>query len=454
MKIMPSMKFLSYGVLWLLCTGYLLSAIYYSGATHRDSPTIREFGLRNDSCAIDEIGMHNVEPKTQDFRVSPFLLEGTWDFVADGINPTTGQVNLSKDTIVFSDPDDTGPMSLTVPVRIDPGQNLLNFEMTDFRGSCVRTYEVTGISVGEPFEIRGPCEVEVNTTVFFSLILQGDDQPFSVITSPDPASELKVSRDQGKGSFVLHQFEFQGENVPSGDRVGIANGGTLEIKFLDPGLYQLEVIWNMLEHPNGANIVEVGRAKVKVDVLPAGSPVTGLGLACAPIFNQITGKVCDEESVENVLAMPGAGATVRCKLHEGFAADELSVNVDEERDFAANIVPSASQLDLDQALGHLVDCSIEHEREHVKQLNKDFPHACDGCCCWQTPPELKDLGVTKAQCVANETLAYGRENDCLTDKINSLTTLPPGVKDILKAVRKDNKKRINLNNFPNCKNLA
>lgn len=242
---------------------------------------------------------------------------------------------------------------------IKPGQNLLTFGMSDMRGSCNVTYEVTGIGNGEPFKIKGPCVVPADQEVIFRLILDGDDVSFPPITNLGP-SVLNVTKDGN-----LHKFKFQGEEISSGTTNQTANGGDLAITFIDAGEYEVEFVWMMPSAPPDGHQspVEVSRATFNITVEPAGTVIPP-----DPPLPPGEKQRCHGNTINDAW-QAGLLGTVRCIGGEPVAVtnDKNIKNQieDFEKKIKAQIGISLTPKEKDDLIDIVRDCTEEHEQDHV-----------------------------------------------------------------------------------------
>jgi len=192
---------------------------------------------------------------------SAFLYVGDWNFTGTPLKFTGGAVSNPYDSFFMA----------TIQVNIGSGLNTIMFTMQDFlppsNGStpaCRAVAHIVGIDKDEPFEIKGPCEVEKDVEIHYHLILTGDAVPFPLITNPDGAQSVLNVRRKSGNSFQPYKFKFRGDLVSGGTQDGIENLGGVAVTFVDDGLYEMEVIWKMPAPPDAVNVVDVSTATKKV----------------------------------------------------------------------------------------------------------------------------------------------------------------------------------------------
>lgn len=429
-----------------------------SWAVHRSEPPVPRPVIEPPGCDIGEVGVHDAITELHGGSRSfeSYLFAGDWNFIGEGLNPFCGSIDGTKDS------------NFTVTKHVGPGANVLEFRLRQgqlaregdtgscvFSQTCTYKYSVTGIAGGEPFEVIGPCVVEKDVEIEFALILTGDDIPFSLINNGGP-SELNVRRKLG-GSFDLHQFKFQGQLVSSGTQVGIENGGGVAVTFVDDGLYEIEVVWKMPTGPDGVNIVEVSRAKKKVVVGDPGSVASSLGVTEAQLMAEVSGGRCspgaDCLSGNAVAICPAFGdlGEVVCldgKLRVKTFGDKILKEAME----CLNTQDTTKAAKLTEIF---IECTEEHEKEHISWFSHNDPDACKGLCCGAIPefPGKTDNDRVN-NCKDSERDAYNRDIQCFQHRLDQyqqgVISLSPEEEKCVKKFKKDSQDRIDQDIFENC----
>ncbi len=239
-----------------------------------------------------------------EFEVPGILLAGSWKF--DLYDEYAGRQYLATTNLTIDPGFKNYDLGFTFDIDYTSFTvNLagVDLDVEESRSSQSKTRSVTcnfsgsvvGINLGDPFVIGGPCVVKVNQDTAFPLYLLRTDVPNKTVEKVPildniyaNGSQLYVGkRDEVSGLFTPHRFyEVSTGSLVSGGAFGHAvspdldppQGNPVSIRFLDPGTYEMEVVWRMLSPPDGTSEAEVSRATKFVTVLP--DPPDGTGLIC------------------------------------------------------------------------------------------------------------------------------------------------------------------------------
>ena len=178
----------------------------------------------------------------------------------------------------------TGELLKRISKTINPGLNPYTFDWTPtppatFPEACAFKGAIVGIQIGDRFRFGGPCVVDANVLEEYPLYLimptaSGDvveEFPlFGEILSN--GSELYVRKESAPGVFTPHRFNIGGDALITTGAFGHGLSGPGEfddpsqfnpvaLMFLDPGLYEVELVWYMPKPPTF-----VGKEKISSEI--------------------------------------------------------------------------------------------------------------------------------------------------------------------------------------------